>query len=264
MGENVKNFLMTRIISYNLNGIRSAINKGLIDWVKENSPEIICIQETKAQPDQVDTSEFHKLGYKDYWHSAEKKGYSGVLIFSQQEPDHVEIGMGNPAYDAEGRVIRADYGELSVLDVYIPSGTTGDIRQEIKMKFLDDFQAYLTELRKTRPMLLVCGDFNIAHNKIDIHNPVGNKKSSGFLPDERAWLDRFLESGFVDSFRTLYPDTVKYSWWSFRSNARAQNKGWRLDYLMLTTPLSEKLKAAGIINEAKHSDHCPVWVDLEM
>ncbi|KKK47483.1 hypothetical protein LCGC14_3154740, partial [marine sediment metagenome] len=250
--------------SYNLNGIRSAINKGILDWLEETVPDIICIQETKAQPEQVDTGEFHKLGYKDYWHSAEKKGYSGVLIFTREEPDHVEIGMGNPAYDSEGRVIRADYGDLSVLDVYIPSGTTGDIRQEIKMKFLDDFLNYLTELRKSRPMLLVCGDFNIAHNEIDIHNPVGNKKSSGFLPEERAWLDTFLASGFVDSFRHLNPETVKYSWWSFRSNAREKNIGWRLDYHMLTIELSARLRGAGIINEAKHSDHCPVWVDIEI
>ena len=210
---------MRRIVSYNLNGIRSALNKGLLDWIKESMPDVLCIQETKAQPEQVDMSGFMELGYKNYWHSAEKKGYSGVLIFTRQEPDHVEIGMGNPAYDSEGRVIRADFGELSVLDVYIPSGTTGDIRQEIKMKFLEDFLDYLAALRKERPKLLVCGDFNIAHNEIDIHNPAGNKKNSGFLPEERAWLDRFLESGFIDTFRHLHPETVLYSWWSFRSNA---------------------------------------------
>ena len=255
---------MKRIISYNLNGIRSAINKGLVDWVKKNTPDIICVQETKAQPDQVDTGGFRKLGYGDYWHSAEKKGYSGVLILSREEPDHVETGMGNSRYDSEGRVIRADYGDISILDVYIPSGTTGDIRQEIKMEFLDEFLNYLTELRKTRPMLLVCGDFNIAHNEIDIHNPAGNKKNSGFLPEERAWLDAFLASGFVDSFRQLHPETVKYSWWSFRANAREKNIGWRLDYHMLTKELSPMLLGAGIVNEAKHSDHCPVWVDLEI
>jgi len=256
-------FSMKRIISYNLNGIRSALNKGLQDWIKEVKPDVLCIQETKAQPEQVDLEEFHKMGYKDYWHSAEKKGYSGVLILSREEPDHVEIGMGNSDYDAEGRVIRADFGDLSVLDVYIPSGTTGDIRQEIKMRFLDDFLSYLTELRKSRPGLVVCGDFNIAHNEIDIHNPAGNKKSSGFLPEERAWLDTFLISGFVDSFRQLHPGEVKYSWWSFRANSRAKNLGWRLDYHMLTEELAPRLHAAGIINDAKHSDHCPVWVDIE-
>ncbi len=255
---------MKRVISYNLNGIRSAINKGMYEWFNEIKADVLCIQETKAQPDQVDLGEFHKIGYRDYWHSAEKKGYSGVLILTRQEPVHVEIGMGHQGYDSEGRVIRADFGDFSVLDVYIPSGTTGDIRQDIKMSFLDDFLNYLTELRKTRPKLLVCGDFNIAHTEIDIHNPKGNKKSSGFLPEERAWLDTFLASGFVDSYRHMNPDEVKYSWWSFRSNARDKNLGWRLDYLMLTDLLAESLSAAGIMNEARHSDHCPVWVDLEI
>ena len=254
---------MKKIISYNLNGIRSAINKGLLEWLKESEPDILCIQETKAQPGQVDPGEFHKLGYRDYWHSAEKKGYSGVLILTREEPDHVEIGMGIPGYDTEGRVIRADYDDLSVLDVYIPSGTNGDIRQEIKMAFLDDFLIYLTELRKKRPMLLVCGDFNIAHNEIDIHNPAGNKNNSGFLPEERAWVDKFLASGFVDSFRKLHPETVKYSWWTFRANARQRNIGWRLDYHMLTHELEKHLLESGILNEAKHSDHCPVWVNID-
>ena len=255
---------MKRIISYNLNGIRSAMNKGLFEWFSEFQADILCIQETKAQPDQVDLAEFQNLGYRDYWHSAEKKGYSGVLILAKQEPDHVEIGMGHEKYDSEGRVIRADFGDFSVLDVYIPSGTTGDVRQDIKMAFLDDFLNYLTELRKSRPGLLVCGDFNIAHNEIDIHNPVGNKNNSGFLPEERAWLDKFIASGFVDSFRRLNPDTVQYSWWSFRSNAREKNLGWRLDYHMLTDVLAGSLRGAGIMNEARHSDHCPVWVDLEI
>jgi exodeoxyribonuclease-3 len=254
---------MKRIVSYNLNGIRSALNKGFFSWFKDVRPDVLCIQETKAQPDQVDLEDFRKLGYHYYWHSARKKGYSGVLILSLEKPDHVEVGMGHEAYDTEGRVIRADFGDLSVLDVYIPSGTTGDIRQDIKMQFLDDFLAYLTQLRKSRPMLMVCGDFNIAHNEIDIHNPAGNRKNSGFLPEERAWLDKFLASGFVDSFRSRNPDEVKYSWWSFRSNARDQNKGWRLDYIMLTDSLSATLRGAGIMNEARHSDHCPVWADLE-
>jgi exodeoxyribonuclease-3 len=254
---------MKRIVSYNLNGIRAALNKGFLEWLENSKPGILCIQETKAWPDQVDAGEFHKRGYRDFWHSAEKKGYSGVLILTREEPDHVEYGMGNSGYDSEGRVIRADYGELSVLNVYVPSGTTGDVRQEIKMKFLDDFLNFLNRLRKSRPMLLVCGDFNIAHREIDIHNPAGNKNNSGFLPEERAWVDSFLASGFVDSFRHLNPETVKYSWWSFRANARDKNLGWRLDYHMLTRQLAPKLRAAGIMNEARHSDHCPVWVDLE-
>jgi exodeoxyribonuclease-3 len=253
---------MQKIISYNVNGLRAALNKGLLDWMNKVKPGILCIQETKAQPDQVDLNPFRKLGYTDYWHSAEKKGYSGVLILSDREPDNFMIGMNVSDYDSEGRIIRFDFSDISVLNVYIPSGTTGDVRQDFKMKFLDDFLSFLTNLRKERPNLLVCGDFNIAHREIDIHNPVSNKNTSGFLPEERAWVDKFLESGFVDTFRHIYPDTVKYSWWSFRSNARSKNLGWRLDYHMVTEPLAARIQDAGIMNEAVHSDHCPVWVDL--
>jgi exodeoxyribonuclease-3 len=255
---------MQKIISYNVNGIRAAMNKGLADWVKREKPWMLCIQETKAQPDQVDLEAFRKLGYHDYWHSAEKKGYSGVLVLTLDKPEQVIIGMNASDYDSEGRVIRLDFGDLSVLNVYIPSGTTGDVRQDFKMKFLEDFHHFLTGLRKERPDLLVCGDFNIAHREIDIHNPVSNKNTSGFLPEERAWVDRFLESGFVDSFRHTHPDTVKYSWWSFRSNARSKNLGWRLDYHMVTEPLEVRIRDAGIMNEAVHSDHCPVWLELDI
>ena len=255
---------MQKIISYNVNGIRAAINKGLLDWMKKVKPGMLCIQETKAQPDQVDLDLFRKLGYIDYWHSAEKKGYSGVLILADREPDNVVIGMNASDYDSEGRVIRFDFGDISFLNVYIPSGTTGDVRQDFKMKFLDDFLSFLNNLRKDKPNLLVCGDFNIAHREIDIHNPVSNKKTSGFLPEERAWIDKFLESGFVDTFRHMNPDTVKYSWWSFRSNARSKNLGWRLDYHMVTESLAARIKDAGIMNDAAHSDHCPVWVDLDI
>ncbi len=264
MARDEQIFYVVRIISYNLNGIRSALNKGLLEWLKMASPDVLCVQETKAQPDQVDGKDFNALGYRDYWHSAQKKGYSGVLTLVRREPEHVKFGMGNSRYDAEGRVIRVDYRDLSILNAYIPSGTTGNIRQEIKMKFLDDFLDYLTELRKSKPMLLVCGDFNIAHNEIDIHNPAGNKNNSGFLPEERAWLDSFLAGGFLDSFRHLHSEKVAYSWWSFRANAREKNLGWRLDYHMLTTELAPRLAGAGIMNEAKHSDHCPVWVEITM
>jgi exodeoxyribonuclease-3 len=200
---------MQKIISYNVNGIRAAINKGLLDWMKKVRPGMLCIQETKAQPDQVDLDAFNKLGYYDYWHSAEKKGYSGVLILADREPDNVLIGMNVSDYDSEGRVIRLDFGDISFINVYIPSGTTGDVRQDFKMKFLDDFLSFLANLRKERPNLVVCGDFNIAHREIDIHNPVSNKNTSGFLPEERAWIDKFLERGFVDTFRYMHPDIVK-------------------------------------------------------
>ena len=255
---------MQKVISYNVNGIRSAINKGLLDWIIKVKPWLLCIQETKAQPDQVDLEALRRAGYHDYWHAAEKKGYSGVLTLARSAPDKVVIGMNSSAYDSEGRVIRLDFGYLSVLNVYIPSGTTGDVRQDFKMKFLDDFLSFLHGLRKERPGLLVCGDFNIAHREIDIHNPVSNKKTSGFLPEERAWVDQFLGSGFVDSFRHVHPDSIKYSWWSFRSNARSKNLGWRLDYHMVTESLVDRIHDAGIMNEAEHSDHCPVWLELDI
>jgi exodeoxyribonuclease-3 len=255
---------MQKIISYNVNGIRAALTKGLLDWIKEEKPAVLCIQETKAQPEQLDMNPFRQLGYVDYWHSAEKKGYSGVLTLSLREPDEVVIGMDASDYDSEGRVIRLDFGDFSVVNVYIPSGTTGDVRQDFKMKFLEDFLAFLNGLRKERPKLLVCGDFNIAHREIDIHNPVSNKNTSGFLPEERAWVDSFLATGFVDTFRHIHPDTVKYSWWSFRSNARAKNLGWRLDYHMVTESVENQIKNAGILNEATHSDHCPVWVEMDI
>jgi len=255
---------MKKIISYNVNGIRAALNKGLAEWIKYEKPDLLCIQESKAQKDQVDSGIFKNLGYLDYWYSAGKKGYSGVIILSREEPDYVEYGMGVEEYDLEGRVIRADFGDWSFLNVYIPSGTTGDVRQDFKMIFLDRFLDYLTRLRKERPGLLVSGDFNIAHREIDIHNPVSNKKTSGFLPEERAWVDQFLESGFIDSFRIMNPDVVRYSWWSYRSNARAKNLGWRLDYNMVTNDLGPRITGAGIMPEAEHSDHCPAWVELDI
>ena len=255
---------MKKIVSYNVNGLRAALNKGLAEWIQSEKPDILCIQESKAQKDQVDPGIFRGLGYSDYWYSAEKKGYSGVIILSKEKPDHVEYGMGIDEYDHEGRAIRADFGDWSFLNVYIPSGTTGDIRQDFKMIFLDRFLDYLNQLRKERPGLLVSGDFNIAHREIDIHNPVSNKNTSGFLPEERAWVDKFLESGFVDTYRHMNPDTVAYSWWSFRSNARAKNLGWRLDYNMATAELASRITTAGIMPEVHHSDHCPAWVELDI
>ena len=255
---------MKKIFSYNVNGIRSALSKGLADWMKSEKLDVLCIQESKAQEDQVDHDIFRKLGYMDYWFSAEKKGYSGVIIMTREEPDHIEYGMGIPKYDSEGRVIRADYGDLSLLNVYFPSGTTGDLRQDFKMEFLEDFLNYLNILREQRPNLVVSGDFNIAHREIDIHNPVSNKNTSGFLPEERAWVDKFLESGLVDSFRQMNPETVGYSWWSFRASARAKNLGWRLDYHMLTRDLAPAIINAGIMTQVHHSDHCPVWIELDV
>jgi exodeoxyribonuclease III len=253
------------IVSYNLNGIRAAIRKGLLDWLGENEVEIFCAQETKARREQLKaTAELEEMGYHQYWHSAEKKGYSGVATFCKQEPDQVIEGCGIEKYDAEGRILRTDFGELSLLNCYFPSGTTGEPRQSFKMEFLDDFFEWVQELRRERPKLIVLGDYNIAHQEIDIHDPVRNKKSSGFLPEERAWMDKWFASGFTDAFRYLHPDKVQYSWWSYRANARQKNKGWRLDYQSVSDELRDYIKEATQITEAVHSDHCPVWLKIEI
>ena len=252
-----------KIITYNVNGIRAAIRKGLLDWLKAANPDVLLLQETKAHKEQLDIDLFKETGYHDYWFSAQKKGYSGVAILSKKEPDNIVHGTDIDYMDHEGRNIRADFGDLSVMSMYLPSGTNVD-RLEHKLKYMADFQAYSEELRKTRPNLIVSGDYNICHEPIDIHDPVRLKNVSGFLPVEREWLSGFINSGFTDSFRHLNPDVEQYSWWSYRANARANNKGWRLDYNMVSEPLKDKIKRAVILPEAKHSDHCPALVELDL
>ncbi|MBP8915673.1 MAG: exodeoxyribonuclease III [Chitinophagales bacterium] len=252
-----------KIITYNLNGIRAAMNRGWLDWVREHAFDIICVQELKAEPGQLDVTLFDQMGYHHYWHPAQKKGYSGVAIFSKIKPDNVVIGCGNNDYDCEGRVIRADYGDKSVYSIYFPSGTTGDLRQGVKYKFLDYISTHLKEVQKERKKLIVCGDYNIAHTPLDIHDPKGNKNSSGFLPEERAWMDTFYGSGYVDSLRFFNKDPHQYTWWSYRANARANNKGWRIDYIAVTENLSKDLVGAKIYPDAMHSDHCPQVLEMK-
>lgn len=253
-----------RIISYNVNGIRAAIKKGFFDWMKEHNFDIICLQETKAHREQVPVEEIEEMGYHHYWHSAEKKGYSSVAIFSKQEPDHVEMGCGIEKYDKEGRILRADFGEVSILCCYFPSGTSGDARQDFKYDFLDDFYKWIKKLRKKRPQLIIVGDYNIAHTENDIHNPKGNKKNSGFLPEEREWMTKWFKSGFTDAFRHIHPEKIEYSWWSYRANARANNKGWRIDYQSVTDNLADKIKEVHHMGDAVHSDHCPVYMEINI
>ncbi len=251
-----------RIISYNLNGIRAAISKGLLDWLSTANPDVLCIQESKAQPEQIDTDTFQRLGYHAYIHSAQKRGYSGVGIFSKQAADRVVVGMGIERYDAEGRVLRADFGDITVVCVYVPSGTTGDERQAFKMAFLEDFMHYLDMLRMERPNIVVCGDYNICHKPIDINHPERQVGVSGFLPEEREWLDRLEASGMIDSFRVFDPSAEKYSWWSYRFASRSRNAGWRIDYHWVSEPLRSRLVGAKILSDAVHSDHCPVEVEI--
>jgi exodeoxyribonuclease-3 len=222
---------------------------------------VICIQETKAKKDQVDADEFVKAGYPyQYWFSAHKKGYSGVAIFCKKEPNHVEYGTGIETMDFEGRNLRVDYNECSIMSMYLPSGTNLD-RLEFKLNYMDEIQEYMNELRKTIPNVIVCGDYNICHEEIDIHNPK-MKGVSGFLPEEREWISKFIDGGFIDSFRFKNPDKQEYSWWSYRANARANNKGWRLDYAMVSEPLRNAIDRAYILTQAKHSDHCPIALEL--
>lgn len=253
-----------RIVTYNVNGLRSAMTKGFTEWLKSDPADIICLQEVKAHRENVDFQQFEQLGYHDYWHPAQKKGYSGVAILTKFKPDNVQYGNGYMQSDAEGRVIRADFGDVTLINAYFPSGTTGEERQTYKYQWLDEFYDYLQLLRQERPNLIVTGDYNIAHTPIDIHNPVANKDSSGFLPEERAWMTKLLSNGFVDSFRNFHPTLAdQYSWWSFRANARGNNKGWRIDYITVTEPLRPRLEEGAIWPDVKHSDHCPVYLKLK-
>ena len=252
-----------KIISYNVNGIRAALRKGFLEWLGTVSPDVVCLQEIKANEDQLDLSLFEEAGYKyNYWYSAQKKGYSGVAILSKTEPDTVVFGTGIDYMDFEGRNIRADFGDISIMSMYLPSGSNMQ-RLDFKLTYMADFQEYADNLKKTNPNLIILGDYNICHEAIDIHNPVGLKNVSGFLPVEREWIGDFMKSGFIDSFREFNSEPDNYTWWSYRANARNNNKGWRLDYAMVASTLKDRLSRSVILSGAKHSDHCPILIELE-
>ena len=252
-----------KIISYNVNGIRAAITKGFLEWLQQANPDVICLQEIKATEDQIPKLEIEAAGYPyQYYFPAEKKGYSGVAVLSKKKKKKVVFGTGIQHMDFEGRNLRVDFEDVSVMSLYLPSGTNID-RLEHKFMFMDDFQTYINELKRETPNLIICGDYNICHEAIDIHDPVRNKNVSGFLPQERAWLDGFMKSGFVDSFRHFNSEPHQYSWWSYRAGARGNNKGWRIDYNLVSNSLKHKLKRAVILSDAVHSDHCPILVEIE-
>jgi exodeoxyribonuclease-3 len=252
-----------KIASYNVNGIRAALNKGFIKWLEATDPDVICLQEIKAMEEQLDLELFTDAGYEyNYLFSAQKKGYSGVAILCKTEPKHIEFGTGIESMDFEGRNLRVDYDNVSVMSMYLPSGTN-DARLSHKFEYMDMIKDYLTKLRHQYPKIVVCGDYNICHEAIDIHNPK-MKGVSGFLPEEREWLGAFIDSGFIDSYRFLHPEKQEFSWWSYRADARANNKGWRLDYAMVSQPLQEKIKRSVILTEAVHSDHCPIMLELDV
>ncbi|MDR1652161.1 MAG: exodeoxyribonuclease III [Prevotellaceae bacterium] len=252
-----------KIISYNVNGIRAALSKDFAGWLRAENPDVVCLQETKAQPEQIDIALFAELGYITCLHSAEKKGYSGVAILTKIAPDNIVVGMQSPTFDSEGRVLRADFGDVSVMSLYVPSGSSGGERQEFKMHFLSEFLPFVEQTRRQCPNIVICGDYNICHKPVDINHPERQNGVSGFLPEERAWLDRYEASGMIDSFRQFDNRAEQYSWWSYRGGARFRNAGWRIDYQWISSPLLPRLKGAGIMNEAVHSDHCPVWTVIE-
>jgi len=252
-----------KLISYNVNGLRAALGRGFADWLREANPDVLCLQEIKATKDQIDEDIFRALGYEHrYWFSAQKKGYSGTAVLCKMKPNRVQLGMDIDVYDREGRTICVDFEPFSLVCAYFPSGTTGDMRQSFKMQFLDDFTRYIVQLRRERPRLLITGDLNICHKPIDINFPKKHETVSGFLPEERAWFDRFVGLGFVDTFREFNQQPEQYTWWSYRSRAREKNLGWRIDYFLCAESLRGQLKDATIYPQAVHSDHCPIAVEL--
>ena len=251
-----------KIISYNVNGIRAAMKKGLAHWLKITNPDVLCLQEIKAHKDQIDINIFDELGYYNYWFSAQKKGYSGVGILSKEKPNNVFYGTEIYSMDFEGRTIRLDFDEFSIISLYLPSGTNIQ-RLDFKFKFMEEFQNYINRLKVELPRLVISGDYNICHNAIDIHDPIRNKNVSGFLPEERLWFDNFIKNGFIDSFRIFNSEPHNYSWWSYRANSRANNKGWRIDYNLVSEELFSNIESSFIMPDAFHSDHCPVGLVLK-
>jgi exodeoxyribonuclease-3 len=251
-----------KFITYNINGIRAVIKKGFLEWLKATEADYICLQEIKASADQLDLGVFEQMGYQVYWYPAEKKGYSGVAILAKHKVNRVQYGLGIDQYDREGRLLQIDTEEFTLISTYMPSGTTGEIRQGFKFQWLDDFYNYIANLKQKVPNLIISGDYNICHKEIDIHNPTKNVNTSGFLPEERAWMSKMMDSGFIDTFRHFNKEPHHYTWWSTRSGAREKNLGWRIDYHLASQALENRLKRCTILSKVYFSDHCPVLLEL--
>jgi exodeoxyribonuclease-3 len=253
-----------KLVSWNVNGMRAVIRKGFWDWLIATAPDIVCLQETRIQPGQVTEEMRHPPGYHTFWHPAERRGYSGVATFCRQEPVSMQGGFDQPRFDIEGRVLVSEHPRFTLLNAYFPSGQRGHERVDYKLDLYHALLAFCIELQMQGHRLIVCGDLNTAHQPIDLARPKQNQKTSGFLPQEREALSRWLEHGFVDSFRHLYPDREEYTWWTYRSNARARNIGWRIDYFLLTEELVPHIRDACILGDVLGSDHCPVELQLDL
>jgi exodeoxyribonuclease-3 len=254
-----------KVITVNTNGIRAAARKGFFDWLLKQQPDVVCIQETKAQIDQLGDAVFHPEGYHCYYFDAEKKGYSGTALYCRKKPNKVIRGLGWDPADSEGRYIQADFDGVSVISIYLPSGSSSDERQQRKVKFMDNIMPHFKALRRKRREFIICADWNICHREIDLKNWKPNQKNSGFLPEERAWLDQlFDEVGYVDAFRVINQEAEQYTWWSNRGQAWAKNVGWRLDYHVITPGLVDKIQSAEIYKEERFSDHAPFIMEYDI
>lgn len=253
-----------KIISWNVNGVRAWLDKGAFGWVREQQPDIFLLQEIKARPEQLTGEQINllKLSYRDYWHPAVRPGYSGVATFAKQEPDEVRLGLGMPRYDEEGRVIASRHGDVLLFNIYFPNGQRDHGRLSYKLDFYADLLALCDQLHAQGEQIILTGDFNTSHREIDLRNPRENANTSGFMPEERAWIDRYLESGFVDIYRELYPEQIQYTWWTYRFNARLRNIGWRLDYFLISEALVNRVRDAVIHDSVEGSDHCPVSLEI--
>ncbi len=252
-----------RILSWNVNGIRAAYKKGFLDWLKQENPDIICIQETKAHPDQLTDDLKNPEGYESYFSSAEKKGYSGVAIYTKKKPKNVEHGFGIKKFDSEGRILVAEYDKFVLMSIYYPNGKASPERLKYKMEFYDAFLKFINKLKKQGKNIIVCGDVNTAHKEIDIARPKENEKISGFLPEERAWIDKFLSDGYLDTFRMFNSEPDNYTWWDQITRARDRNVGWRIDYFYVNEEFKKNVKKAFILSDVMGSDHCPIGIEIK-